>query len=98
MSFIFDPPVYFRRRDGSVGQVDVPIGDWPYPVFYDEGGVEVVVSAPSRDWERLGWCPTPRTRWGWFRQHLLEGLLMRYPVLDVIVFAWRNREVEQEAE
>lgn len=39
----------------------------------------------------LGIAPRPRNAREGFLYHLCHGLLMRYPLLDVLVFSWRNR-------
>lgn len=48
---------------------------------------------PERDsgWLHLGVCPRPRTTWEVFTYHLCHGLLMRYPLREVLVFSWRQR-------
>lgn len=42
-------------------------------------------------WLYLGIAPTPQTTWQTVRYHVLHGLIMRYPLLSVLRFAWRNR-------
>lgn len=42
-------------------------------------------------WMRLGVCPAPRTTWETIRYHAGHGLVMGYPLLRILWFAWRNR-------
>lgn len=39
----------------------------------------------------LGICPAPAGPWQTFRYHVLHGLLMGYPLVSILRFAWRNR-------
>lgn len=43
------------------------------------------------DWIFLGIAPTPQTTWQALLYHILHGLIMRYPIADVLRWSWRNR-------
>lgn len=49
-------------------------------------------------WLHMGWVPTPKTRFGWFVYHAVHGLLMRYPLWDVLVWSWKNSDSGGEVE
>lgn len=49
------------------------------------------VSEKPWDWVGLGVAPVPRGTLRVFLYHLGHGLVMGYPILDVVVFAWRHR-------
>jgi hypothetical protein len=76
------PPVRFGHWRGGLGTVRRPVGDWPWPAS---------TQRHARDWLELGWAPRPRSVAEGFRYHLGHGLVMGYPLLSVLAFAWRNR-------
>jgi hypothetical protein len=41
----------------------------------------------DKGWLLLGVAPYPRTRWQWFKHHILHGLLMDYPFWSVLKYA-----------
>lgn len=43
------------------------------------------------DWLGMGMAPVPRGPWRTFLYSLGHGLCMGYPLIDVLVFAIRNR-------
>lgn len=86
-----EPPRDYRRRDGSTGRSRAPVGDWPYPPIEPRDGMLWHAVPPSSDWSWFGWVPWPRPGWRRFVHHLAAGVLMRYPLRDVAVFAWRHR-------
>lgn len=59
----------------------------------DNGMYIKVLDDPK--WLFMGWVPTPRTDFDWFIYHIMHGLLMRYPLWDVLVWSWRNYRLEQ---
>ena len=48
-------------------------------------------------WLPVGYIPRPTTRLGWFVYHVVHGLAMRYRLLPVLVYAFRNSFLETEA-
>lgn len=42
-------------------------------------------------WIHLGVAPIPRTVPQTIVYHVANGLLMHYPIVDVLSFSWRNR-------
>lgn len=67
--------------------------DWRSKVFpyrkRDDGlGYVQVV---DMDVVQLGIAPAPKTLWRNLIYHVCHGLIMQYPLRDVIAFAWRNR-------
>jgi hypothetical protein len=46
----------------------------------------------------LGVAPMPTTVRQTLVYHVCHGLLMRYPILDVLRFSWRNRRSFVESE
>ncbi len=57
-------------------------------------GVYYIEQLDSEKWLHMGHVKRPRTKWGWFRYHVLHGLIMGFPVLSVVVYAWRNKSPE----
>ena len=47
-------------------------------------------------WTFMGIAPTPKTTWQTIRYHVLHGLIMRYPILSILRFAWQNRHSFEE--
>jgi hypothetical protein len=43
------------------------------------------------EWVHLGFCPAPTNAWQTFCYHVWHGLLMRYPLWDILTFSWQNR-------
>lgn len=87
-----DPPVTYRRRDGSTGTTRVPVADWPNPrIECREDGTVWQEITESPGWIHVGWAPRPNSRLQWFVHHVCHGLLMRYPLRDVVTWAWRRR-------
>jgi hypothetical protein len=85
-----------ERRDGfrgwleSLWQCEYSRLNPPSEQFIEVDGTlcETVIDDPH--WHRVGYVPTPRTRWGWFLHHLCHGLAMRYPVAKVLLYAACN--------
>lgn len=46
----------------------------------------------------LGVAPAPKTVWQTLVYHVCHGLLMRYPLHEVLVWSWRNRRSFVEPE
>lgn len=88
------PPREYRRRDGTTGYSPVPVGDWPYPAIETRDGMLWYAVPPSEDWGFFGWVPWPTSTLQRFVHHLAAGVLMRYPLRDVVAFAWRHRRDE----
>jgi len=42
-------------------------------------------------WVFVGVCPRPKTNWQWFIHHVCHGAMMGFPLLDVLVWSWRER-------
>lgn len=84
------PPTSYIDRRGEQRVVTVDASTWPFPRAKYEDGSWWEELPPSDAWLNLGWVQRPTTRWGWIRFHLLNGLLNGFPLLDVLVFAWRN--------
>lgn len=63
----------------------------PAELIEYEGRLWYAVPEPDSDWIHLGVAPMPRTTWQTFVYHVCHGFLMRYPLVDVLVFSWRNR-------
>ena len=42
-------------------------------------------------WLGLGLCPEPQTTGQTIRYHIGHGLVMQYPFVSILRFAWRNR-------
>jgi hypothetical protein len=40
----------------------------------------------------LGTAPKPRNQFEAFIHHVCHGLMMRYPLKDVLVWSWQNRD------
>jgi hypothetical protein len=45
----------------------------------------------SPDILSLGVAPVPRNARETFIYHVCHGLIMRYPLIDILVWSWRNR-------
>jgi hypothetical protein len=43
------------------------------------------------EWQFLGIAPRPKTVWQTLIYHICNGLLMRYPLWDILVWSWQNR-------
>lgn len=54
-------------------------------------GEQWVKIDPSDNWIQLGIAPRPRNEWQNFTHHICHGIIMQYPLLDVIVWSWKNR-------
>lgn len=39
----------------------------------------------------LGTAPVPRNAWETFVYHVCHGMIMRYPLRDVLIWSWKNR-------
>jgi len=39
------------------------------------------------DWLSMGYIPQPQSTLGWFRHHLIHGMMMGYPLRSVIAFS-----------
>lgn len=50
----------------------------------------------GQDWVHLGIAPRPKTQWQAFIHHIAHGVLMNYPVWDVLVWSWKNRDSFEE--
>lgn len=83
MTVRIQPPLAYRRADGTRGEIDDP-GGWHYPVFDWSW-----YGNPVSGWVHMGWAPRPRTRWQKAKRHLFHGLLMGYPLRDVLAWVWR---------
>lgn len=46
---------------------------------------------PDSAWIHLGIAPRPRTTWEVILYHIGNGLVMQYPLLSILSFAWQNR-------
>lgn len=46
----------------------------------------------------LGFCPTPTGARQTFIHHMCHGIMMGYPLFDVLAYAWRHRYPAQSAE
>lgn len=46
----------------------------------------------------LGVAPMPKTVWQTLVYHICHGVIMRYPLIDVLVWSWRNRKSFTETE
>lgn len=44
------------------------------------------------EWVGMGVAPRPRGPWRVFLYHVGHGLVMGYPAVDILSFAWRNRK------
>ena len=62
----------------------------PVRVKYIEG-VVYIEQLDSKKWLHMGHAKRPRTKYGWFKYHVLHGLMMGFPLLPVLWYAWRNR-------
>jgi hypothetical protein len=58
-------------------------------VFDDDGNIYQQLIDDER-WLNVGYIPTPTTRIGWLTYHLIHGLAMRYPLLSVISYSFRD--------
>lgn len=56
-----------------------------------EGALYGKLQPPDTDWLNLGLCLAPQTVWQTIVYHFCHGLLMRYPLLDVIRFSLTER-------
>lgn len=74
-----EPPTTYHHWLKGPSKIALDPGDWPYPAVRE--------SRLSHDWIELGFCPQPRTSWQWFCYHLGHGIVMRYPLASVVVFA-----------
>jgi hypothetical protein len=63
----------------------------PLDVREDEDGREWLAMPDYGKWVTLGFAPVPQTVSKGFWHHVWHGLLVGYPLLEVLAFAWRNR-------
>jgi hypothetical protein len=66
------------------GDVGSHVHQWGYKRWNGSGGAVKAAWA-----KQLGTCPQPLTRWQWARHNLLHGLLMGFPLWDVVVYTIR---------
>lgn len=72
-------------------------GEWLREVLPDEvrefdGRLWQVLPDDSQsDVIHLGTAPKPTTVWRTFVYHVCHGLIMQYPLSDVLLWSWRNR-------
>jgi hypothetical protein len=65
--------------------------------YYDEDGVGWhEMPSDDSDWLMLGVAPKPRNSWQGFWYHVFHGLLMRYGILEVLVWSFKHRASFQE--
>lgn len=48
------------------------------------------------DWQLLGIAPRPKTVWQTLIYHICNGLIMQYPLWDVLLWSWQNRHSFQD--
>lgn len=61
-------------------------------IAVDEDGQQwLLMNGVDGNWIELGIAPAPTTVWQTFIYHFAHGLLMRYPLWDVLKFSWQNR-------
>lgn len=68
-----------------------PRGEVSWKRWNGDGATRYVEIEPW-EWVGLGVAPRPRGPLRVFVYHLGHGLVMGYPLHDILVFAWRNRK------
>lgn len=64
----------------------------PREIFVDESGELWEKYIHDEKYISLGIAPRPQTRLQAIIYHVCHGLIMRYPLLDILVWSWRNRD------
>lgn len=63
--------------------------------FDDDGNRWYLLPTHDSSFIHLGVAPKPQTAWQNFVYHVAHGLLMHFPLRDILIFAWRNRHIEE---
>lgn len=67
-------------------------GDEPViQMMWHDGAWWQQAPSESSGYTQLGVAPIPKNRWEGFWHHLFHGLLMGYPLFEIIIFSWCNR-------
>jgi hypothetical protein len=66
-------------------------GDEPSTVIRPFRGKMWVKYDYGDDWLLMGIAPRPKTVWQTLVYHICHGLIMQYPLRDVLIWSWKNR-------
>lgn len=79
-------PDYDRLNPPIVDHILCDDG-WTYQQLIDD-----------EQWLHVGYIPTPTTKLGWLTYHIIHGLAMRYPLMSVIRYSFREAFFKEEGE